>query len=76
MYSSLHRLLARGGQDPVCSSNLWSLDSASLVSIGYASFWRGLDQRLLITDSCHTLESLVRTTTSQAELDSQMKWKL
>ena len=28
----------RSGQDPVHGSNLWSLDSASLVSIGYASF--------------------------------------
>ena len=39
------------GQDPVHGSNLWSLDSPSLVSIRSASFWRGTGQRLLITDN-------------------------
>ena len=52
-YFSLPRLVV-GGQHPVPGSNLRSRDSPSLVSIGYASFWRALDQRLLITDSSHT----------------------
>ena len=49
-YSSSQRN-AWAGQDPVHGSNLWSLDSPSLVSIRSASFWKGTGQRLLITDN-------------------------